>query len=81
MRGAILRVRGIKDQLLAAHRSGILEVVLPESNRHDVEELPSLVRDELTLHWVKHVDEVLQIVFDSRPPSMPPKAAQDSIYP
>jgi ATP-dependent Lon protease len=81
LRGAILRVRGIKDQLLAAHRAGILEVVLPESNRHDVEELPSLIRDELTLHWVKHVDEVLQIVFDSRPASMPPKAAQDSIYP
>jgi len=81
LRGAILRVRGIKDQLLAAHRAGILEVVLPESNRHDVEELPSLIRDELTLHWVKHVDEVLKIVFDSRPPSMPPKAELDSIYP
>ena len=68
LRGAILRVRGIKDQLLAAHRAGILEVVLPESNRHDIEELPALIRDDLTLHWVKNVDEVLQYIFDSRLP-------------
>ena len=81
LRGAILRVRGIKDQLLAAHRAGILEVVLPESNRHDIEELPALIRDDLTLHWVKNVDEVLQYIFDSRPPSIPPKAASDSISP
>ncbi len=81
LRGAVLRVRGIKDQLLAAHRAGILEVVLPDSNRHDIEELPPLVRDDLSLHWVKNVDEVLQFIFDSRPPSIPPKAASDSISP
>ncbi len=81
LRGAVLRVRGIKDQLLAAHRAGISEVVLPESNRHDIEELPPLIRDDLALHWVKNVEEVLQFIFDSRPPSIAPKAASDSISP
>ena len=81
LRGAVLRVRGIKDQLLAAHRAGILAVVLPESNRHDIEELPPLIREDLALHWVKNVDEVLQFIFDSRPPSVPPKARSDSISP
>ena len=81
LRGAILRVRGIKDQLLAAHRAGILEVVLPESNRFDIEELPQAVRDELSLHWVKNVNEVLELIFDSRPPTLPPKAAADSAHP
>ena len=81
LRGAVLRVRGIKDQLLAAHRTGILEVILPESNRFDIDELPQSIRDELTLHWVKNVNEVLEFIFDSRPPSMPPKAISDSISP
>ncbi len=81
LRGSVLRVLGIKDQLLAAHRAGISEVVLPESNRHDIEELPPLVRDDLSLHWVKNVEEVLQFIFDSRPPSIPPKAVSDSISP
>jgi ATP-dependent Lon protease len=72
LRGAILRVHGIKDQLLAAHRAGLTEVILPESNRVDIEELPAAVRDDLTLHWVKNVNEVLELIFDSRPPSMPP---------
>jgi ATP-dependent Lon protease len=72
LRGAILHVRGIKDQLLAAHRAGLTEVILPESNRVDIEELPQSVRDDLTLHWVKNVSEVLELIFDTRPPSMPP---------
>jgi len=82
LRGSILRVRGIKDQLLAAHRAGITEVVLPDSNQQDVEELPQVVRDELVLHWVKNVDDVLPHIFDSRPPSIaPPKATSDSVSP
>jgi ATP-dependent Lon protease len=82
LRGAILRVRGIKDQLLAAHRAGITEIILPESNRVDIEELPEAVRDDLNLRWVKHVNEVLELIFDSRPPSMvPPKPVADSIGP
>ena len=82
LRGSVLRVRGIKDQLLAAHRAGITEVVLPFSNQQDVEELPQMVRDELVLHWVKNVDEALQHIFDNRPPSIaPPKSASDSISP
>jgi len=81
LRGAVLRVRGITDQLLAAHRAGIKEVVLPDSNRHDIEELPRPIRDELSLHWVKHVDEVFEIMFDCRPSSMPPKAISDSVSP
>jgi ATP-dependent Lon protease len=82
LRGAVLRVNGIKDQLLAAHRVGLTEVILPEANRGDIDELPAAVRDDLILHWVKNVSEVLELIFDTRPPSMlPPKPASDSVSP
>ena len=82
LRGAVLRVDGIKDQLLAAHRVGITEVILPESNRGDIDELPAAVRDDLILHWVKNVSEVLELIFDTRPPSMlPPKPTSESVSP
>ncbi|HGG57185.1 MAG TPA: hypothetical protein ENK31_05265, partial [Nannocystis exedens] len=45
-----------------AHRAGIREVILPERNRKDEPELPEQVRDEMTLHFVRSVDEVLELM-------------------
>ncbi len=64
LRGAILPVGGIKEKLLAAHRAGIREVLLPHRNEKDLEDVPKDVLDELTVHLVRRVEEVLPLVLE-----------------
>ncbi|MDP9037271.1 MAG: endopeptidase La [Myxococcota bacterium] len=71
LRGSVLPVGGIKEKLLAAHRAGIKEVLIPARNEPDLEELPKDVRAELTVHLVKRVDQVLALVLEP-PPVAPP---------
>jgi ATP-dependent Lon protease len=61
LRGAVLPIGGVKEKVLAAHRAGIKQVILPERNRHDLEEIPRWVLNELQIHFVKEMDEVLQL--------------------
>jgi ATP-dependent Lon protease len=75
LRGAILRVDGIKQQLLAAHRAGITHVVLPQRNEPDVEEVPENIRKALTIHYVARLDEVLPLVLELDPLAAPQPAA------
>jgi ATP-dependent Lon protease len=57
--GRVLPVGGIREKLLAAHRHGLFDIVLPAKNRQDSDELPEEIQAELTLHFVEHIDEVL----------------------
>jgi ATP-dependent Lon protease len=59
LRGRVLPVGGIKEKVLAAYRAGIREVILPEENEKDIEEIPEDVRDEMTFPFVGHMDKVL----------------------
>ena len=59
LRGRVLPIGGVKEKVLAAHRSGIMNVILPEENRKDVEDVPSNIRDEISVYFVRHMDEVL----------------------
>ncbi|GAB4180961.1 MAG: endopeptidase La [Calditrichia bacterium] len=61
LRGKVLPVGGIKEKVLAAHRSGIKKVILPERNKADIIEIPEKVRDEMTFHFVKSMDEVINL--------------------
>ena len=61
LRGRVLPVGGIKEKVLAAHRAGIEEVVLPAENRKDLEEVPADVRRKLRFHFVEEMDDVLKI--------------------
>lgn len=61
LRGHVLPVGGIREKVLAAHRAGLRHVVLPHRNAKDEVEIPDAVRRELTLHYVKHIDEVLEL--------------------
>jgi ATP-dependent Lon protease len=72
LRGMVLPVGGIKDKILAAHRAGLREVVLPAKNERDVEEVPAEIREELQLRYVNHADEVLQWMLE-RPPNRNPR--------
>jgi ATP-dependent Lon protease len=69
LRGNILPVGGIKEKLLAAHRAGIKEVLVPSRNERDLDEVPKDVLTEIRIHLVKRVDEVLPLVLE--PPSPP----------
>jgi ATP-dependent Lon protease len=74
LRGSVLPVGGIKEKLLAAHRAGIKEVLLPARNEPDLDDVPKDVRAELTLHLVKRIDQVLPLVLE--PSIAPPRLPQ-----
>jgi ATP-dependent Lon protease len=58
--GLVLPVGGIKDKILAAHRAGIREVILPKANERDLDELPASTRTDLRCHLVEDVEEALR---------------------
>ena len=59
--GRVLPIGGVKQKLLAAHRAGITTVLIPARNEPDLDDVPKAVRDELTVHVVSDVREVLEI--------------------
>ncbi|MFZ0546603.1 MAG: endopeptidase La, partial [Candidatus Promineifilaceae bacterium] len=61
LRGKALQIGGLKAKTIAAHRSGIKTVILPQDNAKDIPELPERVREDLELVCVSHLDEVLEI--------------------
>jgi len=61
LRGRVLRVGGIKEKVLAAARQGMKQVILPEGNQPDWEEVPAEVRGKLKAHFVSQISEVLPL--------------------
>jgi ATP-dependent Lon protease len=70
LRGKVLPIGGLKEKLLAAHRAGIFEAILPEENRRDYAELPELLKSSMKLHFVEEMDEVLQIALEEKLPEL-----------
>ena len=64
VRGRVLPIGGLKEKLLAAHRQGIFEVVLPKDNEKDLPDIPENIRKEMKLHFVNSMDEVLKIALE-----------------
>jgi len=60
LRGKVLPVGGIKEKILAAKRVGIQVIILSTKNRKDIQEINPRYTQDLTLHYVDHVEEVLQ---------------------
>jgi ATP-dependent Lon protease len=67
LRGRVLPVGGIREKILAAHRSGLKTVVLPRRNIKDLVDVPKRARDELKLVPVEHMDQVLEIALVEKP--------------
>jgi len=61
LRGHVLPIGGLKEKLLAAHRAGIPKVIIPEENKKDLVEIPKNILDNIEVHTVKNVDEVIKI--------------------
>jgi ATP-dependent Lon protease len=81
LRGKVLPIGGLKEKLLAAHRAGIMEAVLPAENEKDLAEVPENLRKEMKLHFVDSMDEVLQIAFEQPLPEVPAAAPIPAINP
>ncbi len=61
VRGKVLPIGGLKEKMLAAHRHGIFELVLPRENEKDLPDIPENIRSQMKLHFVSSMDEVLKI--------------------
>ena len=66
LQGRVLPIGGLKQKVLAAHAAGLVDVILPERNREDLEEVPAEVRQQMRFHPVSSVEEVLAIALDCR---------------
>jgi ATP-dependent Lon protease len=64
LRGKVLPIGGLKEKLLAAHRAGIFEVILPKENEKDLSEVPENLRNAMKLHFADSMDEVLAIALE-----------------
>lgn len=66
LRGKVLPVGGIKEKVLAARRSGINKIVMPEKNRDDLEEVPENAKKNMTFYFVEHLNEVFNLAVRKR---------------
>jgi len=74
LQGRVLPIGGVKQKVLAAHAAGLSEVILPERNRGDLEDVPSDVREEMRFHLVMTIDEVLDHALEPAPVELPTAA-------
>ena len=71
LRGRVLPIGGLKEKLLAAHRQGRKAVLIPSENARHLEEVPAEVREQLSIHLVSHMDEVIQLSLVRPPTPLP----------
>jgi ATP-dependent Lon protease len=71
LQGRVLPIGGVKQKVLAAHRAGLTEVILPKRNEGDLEDVPEQVREQITFHPVDDVQEVLAIALRVDEPAAP----------
>jgi ATP-dependent Lon protease len=67
LRGQVLPIGGLKEKLLAAHRGGIKQIIIPEENKKDLTEIPDNILRKLTIHPVKSIEQVLEIALQRSP--------------
>ena len=67
LRGRVLEIGGLKEKVLAAHRAGVKTVIAPANNEKDLEDIPQNVQNDLEFHFVKHMDEVLEVALVASP--------------
>jgi ATP-dependent Lon protease len=70
LRGKVLPIGGLKEKLLAAHRAGIFEAIVPEENRKDMADLPELIKNSMKLHFVEEMDQVLKLALEGNLPEL-----------
>jgi ATP-dependent Lon protease len=81
LRGKVLPIGGLKEKLLAAHRMGIIEVILPKDNEKDIAEVPENLRNAMKLHYVDTMDQVLKIALERPLPEVSEDQAEPMTAP
>jgi ATP-dependent Lon protease len=71
LRGKVLPIGGLKEKLLAAHRHGIREAVVPKDNERDLPDIPENIRTEMKLNFVESMDQVLELALERMPEPLP----------
>jgi ATP-dependent Lon protease len=64
LQGRVLPIGGLKQKVLAAHAAGLTEVILPERNAPDLDDVPADVRERMTFHPVGSIDQVLRLALE-----------------
>jgi ATP-dependent Lon protease len=77
LRGKVLAIGGLKEKLLAAHRQGIFEAILPRDNEKDLPDVPENIRNDMRLHLVDSMDEVLKLALEREP--VPLEASETAV--
>ncbi|HEY7891116.1 MAG TPA: endopeptidase La [Solirubrobacteraceae bacterium] len=67
LQGRVLPIGGVKQKVLAAHAAGLSDVILPERNRGDLDDIPQEVREQMTFHPVMSIGEVLELALEPAP--------------
>jgi ATP-dependent Lon protease len=65
LRGKVLPIGGLKEKVIAAARAGIMEVVIPEENKKDLDDIPETVRSKIVFHYAKDIDDVLRAAMEN----------------
>jgi ATP-dependent Lon protease len=79
LRGRVMPVGGIKEKLLAAHRAGIKQVLIPAQNRRDLDDIPDDVKSELTITLISTIEEILPIALQApKTPSIQPPPREEA---
>ena len=79
LRGRVLPIGGLKEKAVAAHRQGLRHIVVPERNARDLEELPVEVREGLTFHLVRTMDDVLAVALRARQSPAVSESVRESV--
>jgi ATP-dependent Lon protease len=75
LRGKVLPIGGLKEKLMAAHRHGILEAIMPRENEKDLPDIPDAIKQTMKLHFVESMDQVLKIALVREIVALPIPAA------
>jgi ATP-dependent Lon protease len=79
LRGKVLPIGGVKEKVLAAHRAGLRNVILPRDNEKDLADIPKNVLDSMNVNLVDTMDEVLKTALAGPIPTLPPPAAEPDL--
>ncbi len=79
LRGKVLPIGGLKEKLMAAHRHGILEAIMPRENEKDLPDIPDAIKKTMKLHFVENMDQVLKIALERELVALPMPAGNPAV--
>lgn len=76
LRGRVLEIGGVKEKVIAGHRAGLTDLILPKPNKKDTLKLPLSTKKAITFHFVDHMDQVIKLAFGKSPQSHASRSAK-----